>query len=87
MEKRKVTMLNVTTIFDEKGRPVQAKHEAVDYVPVDLLEAYCRDAATRWASVTVGTKNDHGPGGTEGDTFYPEHLDHPLAGQTVKAGD
>jgi hypothetical protein len=60
-------------------------HEATDYVPVDLLDAYVTDARSKWQSVTVPEPGTHdpGPGGDEGATHYPAHLDHPLAGTTV----
>lgn len=48
--------------------------EAVDYVPEDILEQYVTDAATRWATVEVSDKPDFGPGGPNGDTHIPDHL-------------
>lgn len=72
IEKRKVTMLNFVALPD--GTP--AKHEAVDYVPLEILDAYVEDAKTRWQSVVVDHDGGHnpGPGGDEGETHYPAHL-------------
>lgn len=64
VEKRKVTMTSVFLLPDGKT----GKHEATDYVPVDMLDAYVADAQTRWQHVEVGKKNDHGPGGPKGKT-------------------
>lgn len=81
IEKRKVTMTSAVAQADGSI----ATHVVVDYVPTDLLEVYVADAHTRWQAVEVGEEHDPGPGGDEGATFYPEHLDHPLAGQTLNA--
>lgn len=70
VEKRKVTMLSVSAMPDG----AIARHEAVDYVPTDILDAYVTDAQGRWQSVTVGDEHDPGPGGDDGDTHYPPHL-------------
>lgn len=78
IEKRRVEMTNVVATPDGP-----AEHKAVDYVPVDLLDVYVADARKRWQLVTVGDEHDPGPGGDEGTTNYPAHLDHPLAGQTM----
>lgn len=81
VEKRKVTMTNAIATPDGV-----MTHEAVDYVPVDLLDAYLADAHSRWQSVVVGPdEHDPGPGGDDGQTTYLAHLDHPLAGQVVNA--
>jgi hypothetical protein len=44
---------------------LQAEAEAVDFVPVDLLDRYVADARTRWQAVTVPEpdKHDAGPAG------------------------
>jgi hypothetical protein len=57
----------------------------VDYVLPEILNAYVEDAQTRWPTVTVSDEPDAGPGGYDGATHYPAHLDHPLAGTTVPA--
>jgi len=74
--KRKVTMthaLNGGTGF------------VTDYVRPDILDAYLADARTRWGTVEVSDEPDAGPGGYHGQTYVPEALDHPLAGQTFPA--
>jgi len=70
VEKRKVTMLSVSALADG----TIARHEATDYVPVDILDAYVADAQTRWQSVTVGDGHNSGPGGDDGETTYHPHL-------------
>ena len=73
--KRRVTMTSfVVAGVDENNQPVVAKHEAVDYVRPDFLDAYVADAQTRWQIVEVSDEPDAGPGGFEGDTVVPEHL-------------
>jgi hypothetical protein len=78
--KRRVTM---TTVEMRDG--VLVKHEAVDHVRPDFLDAYVADARTRWQSVVVSDEPDAGPAGYHGQTHVPAHLDHPLAGQTFPA--
>lgn len=73
-EKRKVTMVSVSAVIDDAGKTQTVRHEAVDYVPTDVLDAYVADAQSRWGYVEVGKKHDAGPGGDEGDTHYPDHL-------------
>jgi hypothetical protein len=75
--KRKVTMRNFVG-FHADGSP--AYHEAVDYVPEEILEAYLADARTRWGYVEPGGY-DAGPGGYHGATFYPPNLAIPNAGE------
>jgi hypothetical protein len=83
VDKRKVTMRSIIPAgFDTKGKPRVHVHEAVDYVRPDILDAYVADARTRWQDVTVSDKPDAGPAGYHGETHVPEHLAHPLAGQT-----
>ncbi len=53
---------------------------AVDYVRPDFLDAYLADAQTRWGVIEVGEVPDAGPGGFDGPTWIPPHLDHPEAG-------
>jgi hypothetical protein len=62
-DKRKVRMTTFTPF-----------HEAVDYVPAAILDAYVADAKTRWAQVVVGDEPDAGPGGIDGETIIPAHL-------------
>lgn len=74
-DKRRVTMTTITALPpDSKGRAQTARHEAVDYVPVDILDVYVADARTRWQLVEVSDDVDHGPGGKDGDTVRPVHL-------------
>lgn len=68
-EKRRVTMTNA--VATPQGVQI---HEATDFVPVDILDAYVADANTRWQSVTVGDEHDPGPAGDDGETHYPAHL-------------
>lgn len=70
IEKRKVTMSSSFV-----AAPGQIGiHEAVDYVPLDILDAYVADAQQRWQNVTVGDAHDPGPGGDAGETNIPPHL-------------
>lgn len=85
--KRKVTMRNFVTTVDEDGVPQVHTHEAADYVPPDILDAYVADARTRWQAVTVSEQPDAGPGGYEGDTNVPIHLDGRTSEDFVKYGD
>jgi hypothetical protein len=84
--KRKVTMTNWVVVTGEDGTPNPQKHEAVDYVRDDFLDAYVADAKTRWQNVAVGDY-DAGPGGYHGPTYVPPALQHPLAGQLFPATD
>lgn len=84
--KRRVTMVGYAFVgLDDDGQPVFMRHEAVDYVRPDFLDAYVEDARTRWTSVEVSAEPDAGPAGYEGATHVPPHLNHPLAGQTFPA--
>lgn len=85
--KRRVEMVTFQTTgdVDSDGRPVVLEHKAVDYVRPDFLDAYVADAQTKWQKVTVSDEPDAGPAGYHGATYVPEHLDHPLAGQTFDA--
>ncbi len=80
--KRRVTMKTISLSADGHTTLV---HEAVDYVRPDHLDAYVADARTRWQSVTVSDEPDAGPGGYEGETHVPAHLDLPDAGVTDPA--
>lgn len=83
IEKRRVTMTSVAFAGNnDDGTAQYHEHQITDYVPVDVLDAYVTDARERWQHVSVGEEHDPGPGGDEGATHYPAHLDHPLAGQT-----
>jgi hypothetical protein len=87
IEKRRVTMTNVSLAGkDAKGRDLFHRHEAVDYVPVEILDAYVADARTRWQNVEVGEEHEAGPGGEHGRTVVPAHLNHALAGKTLRPG-
>lgn len=79
--KRRVTMRSISALPDGET----AVHEAVDYVRPDFLEAYVADARTKWQVVEVSDEPDAGPGGYDGQTHVPAHLDHPFAGQTFPA--
>ncbi len=67
IDKRRVTMTTFVALADGKV----SKHEAVDYVRPDFLDAYVADARTRWQSVAVSDEPDAGPGGYDGDTAVP----------------
>ena len=67
--KRRVTM---TSLFATPSGP--AKHEAVDYVLPEYLDAYVADAQTRWQVVLVSDELDAGPGGFDGQTVVHAHL-------------
>ena len=76
--KRRVTMKSIGLSPDGS---TTLQYEATDYVRPDHLEAYVADARTRWQSVEVSEEPDAGPGGYEGATSVPNHLDVPDAGQ------
>jgi hypothetical protein len=82
--KRRVTMRSISLAADGK---TTLEHEAVDYVRPDFLDAYLADARTKWQSVDVSDEPDAGPGGYDGATYVPDHLDHPLAGQLFPANE
>lgn len=85
--KHRVTMTSFvpTGNVDDEGRPEFFKHEAVDYVRPDFLEAYVADAKTRWQRVLTSPEPDAGPGGYHGATHVPATLSHDLAGSTFAA--
>lgn len=83
--KRRVTCTTWTTSADAKGDVQVSKHEVVDFVRPDFLDAYVADAQAKWQSVVVSDKPDAGPGGYEGATSIPAHLDHPQAGEHFPA--
>lgn len=90
--KRRVTMVNVVFAgVDSDGQEVFHRHEVNDYVRPDHLDAYVSDAQKNWPSVTVSDEPDAGPGGYDGQTAVPAHLDLPDAGvvypATEKAAD
>lgn len=86
VDKRRVTMTSfVVSGVNNEGEPVVHKHEAVDYVRPDFLDAYLAAAEPNWQSVVVSDEPDAGPGGYEGATTVPAGLDHPLAGQSFPA--
>lgn len=82
--KRRVTMTTYVTHPTDDGVEVQ-KSEAVDYVRPDFLDAYVADAQTKWQHVVVSDEPDAGPGGYEGETNIPGHLNHPQAGANFPA--
>lgn len=75
--KRRVTM---TSVIARPGGVIET-HEAIDYVPADILDAYVTDAKTRWQAVDISDDEDHGPAGPDGDTADLEHL---AAGKTLQ---
>ena len=75
--KRKVTMRSITLSADGS---TTLEHVAEDFVRPDHLDAYVADARTKWQSVEVSDEPDAGPGGYEGATAVPSHLDLPDAG-------
>lgn len=79
--KRRVTMSNPILLPGGKF----GKQVATDYVRPDFLDAYVADAQTKWQLVEVSEEPDAGPAGYHGATYVPEHLPHPLAGQTFAA--
>ena len=84
--KRRVTMTSIVAVPPSPEFPDGlAKHEAVDYVRPDFLDAYVADARNNWQSVVVSEEPDAGPAGYHGATHVPAHLGHPLAGQTFDA--
>lgn len=86
--KRKVTLTNVVEVPVSDDFPNgSATHVVEDYVRPDYLDAYVKDAKTRWQIVTVSDEPDAGPAGYHGATHVPEGLDHELAGQTFAATD
>lgn len=82
--KRRVTMRSITLAPDGE---TQLTHQAVDYVRPDHLDAYVADARTRWQAVEVSDEPDAGPGGYDGATHVPEHLDLSDAGTTYPANE
>jgi hypothetical protein len=79
--KRRVTMRRVVGRgVDHDGNLVLAEEQAVDYVRPDHLDAYVADARKNWQWVEVSEEPDAGPGGYDGATAVPEHLDVPDAG-------
>lgn len=70
IDRRKVTMVSVVAAADGNIH----RHEAIDYVAVDHLDAYVADAKAKWQSVTVGEDPDHGPAGEHGHYKLPAHL-------------
>lgn len=82
-EKRKVTMRSVSLLADGNT----ATLEVVDYVPVEILDAYVADARTRWAYVGVGEEHDAGPAGDDGETNELPHLAGKSAADFAAYGD
>lgn len=84
--KRRVTMTNVVSVpVSDEFPDGYAKHQAVDYVRPDFLDAYVAAARANWQNVEVSDEPDAGPGGYHGATAVPEGIDHPLAGQVFAA--
>lgn len=82
VDKRRVTMRKAR--LDQATGQVVVD-EAVDYVRPDFLDAYVAANTPNWDYVEVSDEPDAGPGGYNGATYVPEHLDHPLAGQFFPA--
>ena len=72
VERRRVTM-----------RSKDGSHTATDYVPIYYVDAYVRDASTRWGTVSVGSVHDSGPGGDYGPIGDLTHLD-PIVEQIAQ---
>lgn len=87
IDKRRVTMTSYVTTVNEDGVPQVHTHQAIDYVGPDLLDAYVADAHTRWQHVEVSDEPDAGPGGYDGDTNVPVHLDGRKAEDFAAYGD
>lgn len=86
--KRKVVARNTLVAgYDNEGKPVLAESSITDYVRPDFLDAYVADLRTKWQDVIVSDEPDAGPGGYEGATAVPAHLNHPLAGKYFPADD
>lgn len=91
--KRRVTCRSVSLLPNGDT----ATREIVDYVrpnfdgePEDttgFLDAYVADAQTRWQYVEVSDEPDAGPGGYEGDTVVPAHLQGRDPGEFAAYGD
>lgn len=64
-------------------RSKDGSHTATDYVPLEYVAAYVRDAATRWGTVSVGSVHDSGPGGDYGPIGDLSHLD-PIREQIAR---
>ena len=77
IEKRHVRGQAIQVTFDDAGNRTDLVHEFNDYVPVDILDAYIADAKSRgWQDVRVmSDEHNPGPGGDDGDTHYPAHLE------------
>lgn len=83
--KRKVVMRSVA-LDPASGETLT--YEAVDYVPLNMLDAYEADAKTRWQHVSVDRDTpDAGPGGVDGPTETPAHLANRAATDFAKYGD
>lgn len=87
VDKRRVTCKSIVPAgFDDKGNPVVHIHEMTDYVRPDFLDAYLADARTRWQSVEVSEEPDAGPGGYDGDTTIPAHIEGKKAADFARYG-
>lgn len=76
IDRVKVTMTNfVIAGIDADGNPVIEKHQAVDYVGTDILDAYVADAQGRgWQSVTTEEVAELPQAVIDGGYTIPEHL-------------
>lgn len=70
----------MTSVIARPGGVIET-HQAVDYVPEDILDAYVADAKTRWQAVDISDDHDPGPAGYDGATADLEHL---TAGKTLQ---
>lgn len=70
--KRRVTLVSIAARglypadHERAGEPILERHQVVDYVKPEDLDAYIADARTRWQSVDVSDEPDAGPLGYHG---------------------
>jgi hypothetical protein len=70
-DKKRVTMRSVGLSPDGK---TSVEYTAIDYVPEAYVDVYVADALIRWQYVEVSPEYDAGPGGNNGATHIPPHL-------------
>jgi hypothetical protein len=90
IDKKRITMRSAVLSPPQPGQtedqpPAVEIHQAVDYVREHLVDAYVADAVQHWQQVWVSEEYDAGPGGYDGATFVPNHLDVPDAGTLYPA--
>jgi hypothetical protein len=88
IDKREITMRNATLLPDGNTAVMEVK----DYVRPEHLAAYLADAREKWQYVSPATYEEAmeqepnaGPGGYDGPTAVPAHLDLPDAGVVYPA--